>query len=269
MSDKNAKEKLAVKTIKEFFKKYEGKIIGLPHDIIKFVLKRTKNEKSIDYDKYYKNNKEDTELLNLTSMLFSDFWKNENNQSLKYIMIGPSAVRNAEGSNTIVSYLKNNKLQTENAYLYAIYCEEDKKFTWAYPDDLKYGCKMSIYSNMSFCKYGVLKNIFKGEADELALWYRVLVYYETNVLGIDRFKQNGMKTQNLVTFYEDMDNKRYKLYLLVDHGIKDPKLDSKIKSKFQTLENLVSNFKQSGPSKKKSHTSHQLPSRNMFDKLKN
>ena len=262
-------DKVVEKTIKEYIKKYGKNIVAIPGDIIKHIEKRNKNQKVLDFNKHYKNNREDTEFLNVNANLFvSNFFEGENNKSLKDQLIGPFIVNNDGKVKTVVIYLKNNKIQVLNAYLFSLYNETDKTFMWTFPSDIEQSCKTSIYSKMSFCKYNVIKNVLTGEADQLSLWFRVMYYYEKNYLDIDWLYKSGFNTQNFITFKEFVDNKEYKLYLLVDYGIKDPKLDIKMKSKYQTLQNLVLSFKQNAPSNKKNFTSHNSVSIEQLNKLK-
>ena len=109
---------------------------------------------------------------------------------------------------------------------------------WAYPLDTKFMCESSVFNGHSFCKANMIKNVKPVEADILALWFRLMVFMEKNIKDSASILGN-YKTTNLVLFSTEVDKDDYTIYTLMDYGIKDPKLDAKLSTKINLLNQLI------------------------------
>ena len=241
------------KVLDTFYKKHGNMITHTPYDVIDHVAKRLKKEKALDFNKHSRKYKKDINFLNLSYDLFERMFVDGELIKLKKKLgpiVGPIIinVKNEEENRTKIIFLKNNKLQVKNAFTFAIYDWSSKRFMWVFPDIVKDMCKRSINSNMSFCKYKVINNIESDQADQLALWFRTMIYFDKHVdniswLGSDTYF--ALKTQNFITFRIEHPNKKnYTIYTLADCGIKDLQFNEEVEEKFDFLKSLLNKIEQ-------------------------
>ena len=256
------------KIVKSYVKKYGKTIIATPQDAIYFFKKKIKDNKykQLDFDKYYKTNKEDTEFFNLVHRLFYDnFYKQEAIKSMKTVMLGPVVAEIQKESIPVLMFLEKNKIQVRDCHIYAMYDVSKKIFFWTYPENVKMDCQLG-FKKLSICNYNVISNLSIEEANQIALWYRVMYYYNKNILKDEWLDKNkkANTTRNLIVFSNvDEDGNEVYLYTLSDYGIKDNN-----SQEMMNKINIIMSFFQVKNNNTKKLKGHVISNDNSLQKLK-
>lgn len=244
------------------------KKITLPQYVYSFLEKETKKKcKKINFSK----EKDEQLILVQNFNLFNQyFWENEHIKSLKYSIVPPFL----EGDNTLnIAYLKGNKLQVKKCLLLCFYNPNNNTFINShYVREL--GILKENYSKLKVLTGNCFSKVGSQEADDLAVFYRTLIYIEKKNIIYNKFLKNEkkeMKNYNLVKFIIQNKNKPFiTFYFLADLGFKEPKLDKTMKNSInyinKTIE-LITNKNKKGGSKKKYHKiNYKLFSKNLLKK---
>lgn len=244
------------------------KNVTSPQVVYNFLEKESKKKlKKINFAK-----EKDEQLIIIQNFnLFNQFfWENEHIRSLKYSIVPPFF----EGDNNLnIAFLKGNKLQIKRCLLLCFYNPNNNTFINShYVREL--GILKENYSKLKVLSGNYFSKVGSQEADDLAVFYRTLIYIEKKNIIYNKFLKSQkveMKNYNLVKFIIQKKNKPFiTFYFLADLGFKEPKLDKTMKNSInyinKTIE-LIKNKEKKGGSKKKYHKiNYKLFSKNLLKK---
>jgi len=203
---KKSKEKdLALKK-----KKNQGKNIYMnPMEYTEEIIKMNKRKKSIRLTKTDKN------IINDIYHLFkNEFWIREVIKNKSKTLLPPFVMLHKGKFSVINPQKHRSTFKMKITHPIALYDIEKKRFTWIKPKTVKM-LTSDFYKDMKVYKHAIITNIDIDQADQLAMSYRVL-FYDIGMELIDNNKKPITSNFTIFNLYE-----KYKLYALIDLGVKD------------------------------------------------
>jgi len=197
----------------EFIEKYKNKILYNP--VTLYTPDITKRMKSLDYRK----SKSYNIVNNIFDLFKKEIWIDEVLENKKKCILPPFIIQqNLNSPPYLTCPYKKKRICLPVAFTFALYVPNKSQFIWITQNYLQQ-MTTDIFNHLDIVQFKSIIHITREEADQLAVWFRVM--WSINKCKYEIGKKK-MRTSNLTIFdIEYKINEHIIIYTLANIGIKD------------------------------------------------